>query len=659
MKRLANFVLISLIFVLFLTVVNHLEAKHPIILDTDIGSAVDDAFALGFAVADPSIELRAVTTVGESAEDRAWIVCRFLTHVDKGEIPVAYGIGSQPKSPIDSQIQYRRHPAVVWNRTSKPVKESAVELILKTLKSDPGKITIVCVGPLTNIAQLFEKHPEARQLVRKLVIMGGSFRRGYDGRLPAVAEWNFKTDPRAAKTVFQAGVPIELVSLDATWQLQLTPQQLKDLFSHSSALTYQLQSLYELSDLSTKGMFDVAAIAAITNPKIATERVELPVSIDDQGMSTFGKGPTLVKTVTEIDQQELLSSYVKTITSAGPTNLPRAPKNPTTLISQSSFPTRVHTFEDYETDIERRWWLTGKPDEKEVPPGSRRSCRAMLTQDFDGKMGDKTTSYKAVVFNPVPGPPMGSRTQLSFRYKLRGTDTIRVQLFSLSRGFHRYLSVSNLKQNEWLQATVDMTQMRRPDQSGGPLSADERIDDIQFYIDPRADLWIDDIVLYEAAPIDNKLDKKLDNKLDKWPQRILFTGWFDTGKQGKEWPGKFEIVKHDPPRTWKKAASVPSADSDISMMINLRGQRPLAKRVRLRFQYFAKGSKQLEIGLRNSVTNQEIKTKLVIDDRAIWKEAIVDFEIPNASDQSTANEIVFYGDNNLRLEIDDLLLFVP
>ena len=128
---------------------------------------------------------------------------------------------------------------------------------------------------------------------------------------------------------------------------------------------------------------------------------------------------------------------------------------------------------------------------------------------------------------------MGPNTRLSFKYKLHGTSTLRVQLYSLSNGYHRYLCVKDLSQDKWEQATVDMTQMRRPDGSGGPLAADERIDDIQFYIDPDAEIIIDDVVLFDAASEGEKRP---------FPKRILYTGVFDTGKQGQEWPGTFEIV---------------------------------------------------------------------------------------------------------------------
>ena len=226
----------------------------------------------------------------------------------------------------------------------------------------------------------------------------------------------------------------------------------------------------------------------------------------------------------------------------------RAEKRQPSSITRGGFPAKVHVAEDYDTDIERRWWMSGKEEMKDVPPGSKRACRAVLTQDFDDLQGDVKTMYRAVIFNPVPGPPMGPNTRLCFKYKLHGTSMLRVQLYSLTNGYHRYLSVkdwsrTNGRRHGGHDADAPPRRQRRP------AVADERIDDIQFYIDPRAELLIDDIVLYDAAAEDEKRP---------FPKRILFTGWFDTGKQGQEWPGNFEIVPHDKPRTWKYAKSVPS-----------------------------------------------------------------------------------------------------
>ena len=90
-----------------------------------------------------------------------------------------------------------------------------------------------------------------------------------------------------------------------------------------------------------------------------------------------------------------------------------------------------------------------------------------LTNDFDDRMGDPTGMYTAVIFNPVPGPPMGKNTRLSFRAWIKGSDKLRVQIYSLSNGYHRHLTLKGLEQGKWLDLTVDMTHCRKPDGSGG------------------------------------------------------------------------------------------------------------------------------------------------------------------------------------------------
>ena len=250
-----------------------------------------------------------------------------------------------------------------------------------------------------------------------------------------------------------------------------------------------------------------------------------------------------------------------------------AEENRSSLIEPGPFPARVHAFEDYETEIEKRWWLRGQRVTNNVPPSrsaslpNRFACRATESKNFDKKMGDQSRSWKAVIFNPVPGPPMAGNTRLAFRYWLQGSDRLRVQIFSLSKGFHRYLTLDGLPQGAWQSACVDMTQARRPDGSGGALAADERIDDIQFYVAPNAELLIDDIVLYESAA---------DDEQRPFPRDFKFTGWFDTGKQGKEWPGDFEIVEHEKPRTWDAARSRPSRFGWHEMRVQLRGERRMS-----------------------------------------------------------------------------------
>jgi purine nucleosidase len=639
-------------------------AKIPVIVDTDIGSDVDDAFALALVVASPELDLRAVTTVGGGAEDRAWLVCRFLTQVGHKPIPVAFGRDPQSDSELDWQIQYRRHPAAIFNRTMKPVKESAVELLYAQLKENEGKLTIICLGPLTNIARLLKERPDAKPWIKRLVVMGGAVRVGYKGKEPPEPEWNVKSDVAAAKAVFASGVPLTVAPLDATARVELNKELRDHLFAAHTMLTFQVQNLYELWDKETPVLYDPVAVALSFDEQFC-KLEEMRLEVDDKGMTLPAKGKANARVAVSIKEDDFAKWYVERVGAVGKESLPRAPKNASKLVERGGFPAKVHAFEDYDTDIEKRWWMCGKAETKDVAPGGGRCCRAVLTQDFDDKQGDLKTMYRAVIFNPVPGPPMGKNTRLSFRYKLHGTDTLRVQLYSLTNGYHRYLSVAELAEDKWAEATVDMTQMRRPDGSGGALSEDERIDDIQFYVDPRAELLIDDIVLYDAAPAEEKRP---------FPKRFLFTGWFDTGKQGKEWPGDFEIVPHEKPRTWKAAKSVTNAETgEPWVRLSLRGAESLpqpARQARLAarrldattelfFRYRVTGAESMRVELAGTNTKLELKRELKDLKKGEWAEATLSFASPEPKKELHVNEIRFRLPKGAELWVDDVLLYVP
>lgn len=326
-------------------------------------------------------------------------------------------------------------------------------------------------------------------------------------------------------------------------------------------------------------------------------------------------------------------------------------------IARGNFPHRVHVFEDYETDIEKRWWLRGEVVTKGVADSrsgvaNRRACRAVETLNFDRKMGDRVNKVKGFIFNPVPGPPMGKNTRLSFRYRLDGSDSIKVQIYSLSKNFHRLLLLKGLPQGKWQIATVDMTKARRPDGSGGPLAADERIDDIQFYVSRDADLLIDDIVLFDAADRGQR---------EPFPARTIFTGWFDTGKQGKEWPGDFDIVLHQKPRTWDAARSVKNKETGKPWLrVGLRGRRLLSPRTSVTFQYRLSKPSPLRVVLVDSKTGRRESAHVDSPKTGAWTRTRLDFLAKPGGDKRFADEIRLHVEApDAELLIDDLLLFEP
>jgi inosine-uridine nucleoside N-ribohydrolase len=618
--------------------------KIPVLIDTDIGSDVDDAVALALAVASPEVELVGVTSVGAAADDRAWLVCRFLTQVGVKNVPVAIGDTTPEKTDIDWQIQYRRHPAAIFNRTLKPVKEPAHELMAKLAKQHDGKLVVVCLGPLTNVARFIKEHPDEAQKVKRFVVMAGSVAVGYDGAPKPEVEWNVKCDVPAAKAVFASSLPLTVVPLDATATVKLEKAARDKLFSAHTMLTWQVQNLYELWDKEPPILFDPVAVAAVFTEKPLTMK-ELRLEVSDTGMTLAKDGKANCRVATAIKADEFVAWYVDRVRSFGTETLPEKPKNASKLIEPGAFPAKVHVAEDYNTDIEKRWWMCGKAETKDVRPGGIRAQRAVLTQDFDDRQGNMKTMDRAVIFNPVPGPPMGPNTRLRFSYKLVGTDTIRMQLYSLTNGYHRYLSVSGLEQGKWLDGCVDMTQMRRPDGTGGPLAADERIDDIQFYVDPLAELLIDDIVLFDAAPKDEKRP---------FPKRIVFTAWFDTGTRGKEWPGDFEIVNHTKPRMWKAAKSVKGPDDEQIIRIGMRGARKLDASTELTFKYKLGGADAINVELREK--GKRVAVGQVRLHRDMWSDGSVTFKLTG---KETADEILFRAPSGAELFVDDVLLFTP
>jgi hypothetical protein len=269
-------------------------------------------------------------------------------------------------------------------------------------------------------------------------------------------------------------------------------------------------------------------------------------------------------------------------------------------------------------------------------------------------MGDQTRLYRAVIFNPVPGPPMGPKTRLAFRYRIKGSGTLKVQVYTLSKGYHRFLTLTGLPQDKWQAAVVDMTKARRPDGSGGPLSENERIDDIQFYTSPHAELLIDDIVLYDAAP---------DSETRPFPKRIVFTGWFDTGKQGNEWPGDFEIVPHQKPLTWKAARSVANkATGKPWIRVSLRGNRTLSRVTDVRFRYHFTGQGAVRVGFRDAHGKTEFRPLTFSPATGRWGQVTLRFELPRNAPKKlpSADAMEFLIDDKTgRLLIDDVLIYEP
>src|SRR5262249_16136727 len=158
------------------------------------------------------------------------------------------------------------------------------------------------------------------------------------------------------KAVFASGVPLTVAPLDATAQVVLG-QPLRDrLFSAHTMLTFQVQNLYELWNKETPILFDPVAVALAFDEQFC-KMESLRLEVDGKGMTGEVKGEPNARVAVSIQREAFAKWYVERVRSVGKESLPQPPKNASKLVERTGFPAKVHTFEDYETDIEKRWWM--------------------------------------------------------------------------------------------------------------------------------------------------------------------------------------------------------------------------------------------------------------------------------------------------------------
>ena len=220
------------------------EHPLPLIIDSDPG--LDDALAIGLAVALPEINLLAVTTVGGNADvgHCTTNALALLNVYGASDVPVAEG---SPGALVGAVVRATaiHGEAGIGNTVLPPspvgaVPEHAVDLIARILREHPEPVTIAPIGPLTNIALLLRLHPELAPRIAHLSIMGGSIG---DGNATAAAEFNIYADPEAAAIVFESGVPITMMGLDVTHQavlFQPAVDRLRALGNRSGAVAAEL-----------------------------------------------------------------------------------------------------------------------------------------------------------------------------------------------------------------------------------------------------------------------------------------------------------------------------------------------------------------------------------------------------------------------------------
>ena len=272
-------------------------AGRRIILDTDPG--IDDAMAIFLALRSPELKVEAITPVSGNVPLDLTLpnALRLVEIAGRTDIPVAAGASV----PLVRRLVTATHAhgenglgGVEFPAASiKPVKESATEIIRRIVRGSPGEISIVAIGPLTNVATALRADPELAAMIPAIVLMGGSLS---GGNVTPAAEFNFYVDPEAALIVFHSGIPITMVGLDVTRKVQLREEHVAALEAGknpaSQAAGRIMRSTMErYRKTGFPGgptMHDPLAVASMIDPAVVTLQ-DYFVEIETSGEITAGE----------------------------------------------------------------------------------------------------------------------------------------------------------------------------------------------------------------------------------------------------------------------------------------------------------------------------------------------------------------------------------
>jgi purine nucleosidase/pyrimidine-specific ribonucleoside hydrolase len=289
------------------------QGRIPIILDTDIGDSIDDALALAFALHSPELDVRAVTTVIDDVESKTRLAWKMLGIYNRRDIALAMGAPEPLLDPTMSAAS-KEYEVLTRNDTiPDTARKRAAELIVDIVLQSRAKITIVAIGPLTNIALAIKTDPRIKNNIERIVIMGGAY-------LRSEAEYNVKRDRAAAEIVFHSGVPVTAVGLDVTSQCKLREKDLDRLRMALDPASIFLVRLLELAEEQTHEpnptLYDPLAIAAVFRPDLVEWQagtVDVPLSGPGQTVFKPAAG-SKTQVGVKVNAQAFLELFVDRVT---------------------------------------------------------------------------------------------------------------------------------------------------------------------------------------------------------------------------------------------------------------------------------------------------------------------------------------------------------
>jgi purine nucleosidase len=280
------------------------QQRIPIIFDTDIGDDIDDALALALALQSPELDVRAVTTVIDDTERRTRLAWKQLGLYNRRDIPLASGANEPLLDPVRTTRARQFEVLTPEDIGPAAAHRRAADLIIETLLASPEKLTLVPVGPLTNIALALRTEPRIKMKIERIVLMGGAFEM-------LTPEYNIRRDRIAAQIVFRSGVPITAVGLDVTTKCKLQAADIDRLRASKNPASAFLVRLIELWQNGRPDQYptlhDPLAVAVSFLPTLVETRLG---GVEVETNSPLTNGVTIFTPADRLPKGEMASTQV-------------------------------------------------------------------------------------------------------------------------------------------------------------------------------------------------------------------------------------------------------------------------------------------------------------------------------------------------------------
>ena len=269
-------------------------APAPVILDTDIGGDIDDTWALGLLLKSSELDLKLVVGDAGQASYRARVLARFLERVGRGDVPVGVGLDIEPRGEGGQAAwvkgyELKSYPGKVYS--------DGVQALIDTIMNSKQPVTLICIGPMPNIAEALSREPRIAQHAR-FVGMYGSVRVGYDGKPPPAPEWNVKCDPKACQAAFTAPWDMTITPLDTCGVVTLTGEKYRRVRDSKDPVAVDIIANYRVWAAADKNLpanfaeersstlFDTVAIYLAIRPELCVME-KLGIRVTDNGLTVI------------------------------------------------------------------------------------------------------------------------------------------------------------------------------------------------------------------------------------------------------------------------------------------------------------------------------------------------------------------------------------